>query len=97
MKPVYKCDYCSFMGAEEEVREYEQKCIENYDNKGCYTCKHRGKMIFRESDINKIKYECELGKDVPIGYVMKYCDLYERKEKEEYKDLVSGLFGGLFG
>lgn len=94
MKPVYKCDYCSFMGTEDEVKKHEPDCTENYDMKNCYTCKHRGKLSFKEKDI---KYECEVGKDIPVGCIIKYCDLYEQKEKSGYKDLVSGIFGGLFG
>ena len=26
MKPVFKCDYCSKMGTEEEIREHEFNC-----------------------------------------------------------------------
>ena len=29
MKPVYKCDYCSFMGTAEEVEKHEPQCMEN--------------------------------------------------------------------
>ena len=54
MKPVFKCDYCDKMGTEEEIREHEEKCTENYDKKSCYTCKHRGRLIME----NKLcKYE----------------------------------------
>lgn len=90
MKPVYKCDYCSFMGTEEEVREHEPHCHENYDMKSCHTCKNRGRMTTVE---NKIKYECEVGKDIPAGYIMKHCDLYKQKERSPYADLVSSMFG----
>ena len=37
MKPVFKCDYCQFMGTEEEVSEHEPKCFDNYDRRSCYT------------------------------------------------------------
>ena len=96
MKQVYKCDYCSFMGTEEEVREHEPNCHENYDMRSCYTCKNRGKMTMEES---KVKYECEVGKDIPAGCIMQHCDLYEQKEKSQYSDLISSMFGngGLFG
>ena len=93
MKPVFKCDYCSFMGTEEEVREHELTCTENYDMRSCYTCKGRGKMTMKDS---KIKYECEKGKKVPAGCIMKNCDLYEQKEKSPYGDLVKSMFGGFF-
>lgn len=66
MKPVYKCDYCSFMGTEEEVKEHEPNCNENYDMRSCYTCKNRGRAIFKKEDnINRVKYECDAGNDVP--------------------------------
>lgn len=94
MKPVYKCDYCSFMGTEEEVKEHEPKCTENYDMRSCYTCKNRGKLSMEGRNI---KYECKAGKNIPSGNIYQYCDLYERKEKSEYKDLISGIFGGLYG
>lgn len=91
MKQVYKCDYCSFMGTEEEVREHEPNCHGNYDMRSCYTCKNRGKLTMEES---KVKYECEVGKDVPAGCIIKYCDSYEQKEKSPYADLVRSMFGG---
>lgn len=95
MKPVYKCDYCSFMGTEEKVKEHEPNCQENYNNKGCYTCKNRGRAIFKEDGMNKIKYECDVGKDVPSGYIMKNCDLYEQKEKSKsiFGEFANNLFG----
>lgn len=91
MKPVYKCDYCSFMGTEEEVREHEPLCNENYDMKSCWTCKHRGKLTMEDE---LIKYECEAGNDIPAGKIFQYCDLYERKEKST---IYGGLFNSPFG
>ena len=93
MKPVFKCDYCKFMGTEEEVREHEPNCFDNFDMKSCLTCKNRGKLTMEES---KIKYECKKGRDVPAGKIYQNCDLYERKEKSQYGDIVDTLFGGLF-
>lgn len=94
MKPVYKCDYCSFMGTEEEVKQHEPVCHENYDMKGCYTCKNRGRLHMVEG---KIKYDCEAGKDIPVGMILTNCDLYDQKEKSPYSDLISSMFGGLGG
>lgn len=94
MKPVYKCDYCSFVGTEEEVKEHEPNCTENYDMRSCHTCKNRGRVIFKEDGMNKMKYECEAGKDIPEGCVINYCNLYEQKEKSLYGDLVRSMFGG---
>lgn len=91
MKPVYKCDYCSFIGTEDEVREHEPQCYENYDMKSCWSCKNRGKMTMEDK---LIKYECEAGKDVPAGNIFQYCDLYERKEKST---IYGGWFNSPFG
>ena len=93
MKPVYKCDYCSFMGTEEEVKEHEPKCTENYDMRSCYTCIHRGDVKVQN---NGIKYECKAGKDVPWDSVYKHCNLYEKKVKGEspYSDILASMFGG---
>lgn len=95
MKPVYKCDYCSFMGTEDEVREHEPQCYENYDMKSCWTCKHRGKMTMEDK---LIKYECEAGEDIPAGNIFQHCDLYERKESTKtFGGLSNNLFGSPFG
>ena len=96
MKPVYKCDYCDKMGTEEEIREHEEKCTENYDKKSCYTCKNKGKLTIE----NKLcKYECKAGKDIPAGSIYQFCELYERKESSgnSYKDFSDNFFGSLFG
>jgi len=92
MKPVYKCDYCSKMGTEEEIREHELTCMDNYDRKSCYTCQHRGKINM----VNKlVKYECAKEIDIPEGKIFEFCQSYERKDKSNglYDDLMTGLFG----
>lgn len=96
MKPVFKCDYCSKMGTEEEIREHEPKCIENYDRKSCYTCVHRKiSCIHNIKENNKtFVYECKADKEIPKGNIIEFCSQYERKEMPN--DLV-GLFGNLFG
>lgn len=91
MKPVFKCDYCKFMGTEEEVKKHEPVCMDNYDRKSCYTCIH--KKI--KTDNNKYLYVCKASKEVPEGSIFEFCPQYERKE-EKY-DLIGGLFSGLFG
>ena len=92
MKPVFKCDYCKFMGTEEEVKEHELTCMDNYDRKSCYTCQHRGKLNMVN---NLIKYECGKEIDIPEGKIFEFCKLYERKEKTDnpFNDLTRGLFG----
>jgi hypothetical protein len=95
MKPVFKCDYCQFIGTEEEVSEHEPKCFDNYDRRSCYTCAHRGQM----SMVNKlVKYECGKGIDVPEGKIYEFCNSYERKPKPDtpWLDATRGFFGGMF-
>ena len=91
MKPVFKCEYCKFMGTEEEVMKHETDCVDNYDKKSCHTCKHR-KTYFRTTTI----YECENGVDIPEGKMFENCGSYERKEKEHYTTTGS-IFGDIFG
>lgn len=86
MKPVFKCDYCSKMGTEEEIREHEPKCFDNYDRKSCYTCIHK---MYKSGN-----YECKAGKEIPEGNFFEFCESYERNKKHP---LMSNLFGDLFG
>ena len=90
MKSVFKCDYCEFMGTEEETREHELKCIDNYDRKSCYTCTHK-QLVSQEK---QWYYKCKLGKEIPVGKIFEFCTQYERKEKPEK---IKNLFGNLFG
>ena len=90
MKPVFKCDYCSKMGTEEEIREHEPKCTDNYDRKSCYTCTHK-KL---EPGDEQWFYKCKLGKEILEGKIFEFCPQYERKEKPE---TITNLFGDLFG
>lgn len=87
MKPVFKCDYCSHMGTEEEIKEHEITCIYNYDRKSCYTCTHK-KYASKG-------FECKNGITLPEGKIYEFCDSYERKE---HPNDFSGIFGDiLFG
>lgn len=91
MKPVFKCDYCSKMGTEEEIEKHELECFDNYDRKSCYTCTHKslGKVTN-----NMITYECKLGKEIPEGKIFEFCPQYERNENNH---IFTNLFGGIFG
>ena len=93
MKPVFKCEYCSKMGTEEEIREHEEQCTENYDKKSCHTCAHR------KLDMKCQWIECELGNEIPKGKIYVFCDTYKRKEesKTPYSDLINSMFGSSFG
>lgn len=88
MKPVFKCEYCSKMGTEEEIREHEPNCVDNYDKKSCDTCVHR------DINIQKQWYDCKLGVEISKGKIYLFCDTYERKEK--IND-IGDLFGNWFG
>lgn len=78
MKLVYKCDYCTQMGTEEEIKEHELQCVKNYDRKSCHTCVH--KQI--KSKDGQWFYECKLGKEFPVGSFMEFCAEYERNTTE---------------
>lgn len=91
MKPVFKCDYCEFMGTDEEVKEHEPVCRDNYDLKNCYTCQHRGKL---ESAEGGCRYQCNKGKDIPVNCILQFCPEYEREEKKT--DNISNIFGNIF-
>lgn len=89
MQPVFKCDYCKFMGTEEEVSKHESMCHENYDRRSCFTCKHR-------SNKNWNHYECGCGKEIPEGQIIEFCSQYERKEADHNNlvNIFSSMFGG---
>lgn len=90
MKPVFMCDYCDFMGTEEEVKEHEPKCYKNYDRKSCYTCIHQ--------KLNGLKgYKCDCGKEIPEGHIYEFCDTYEKVIRLNAESKLTDIFGGLFG
>lgn len=88
MKPAFKCDYCKFIGDEEQVKEHELNCMYNHDRKSCYTCTHR-----QFKGLNLIN--CDCGIEIPEGKIYEFCKSYERKDKINYD--VSNIFGSLFG
>ena len=97
MKPVFKCDYCNFMGTEEEVEKHEPKCMDNYDRKSCKTCVHRERTKY--TDDGGYVYECDKSINVPVNCVYEFCSEYERKEKNVLLNNLFpyGLFGGFRG
>lgn len=90
MKPVFKCDYCSQMGTEEEIKEHEQNCINNYSKRSCYTCEN--KMIRPASRGRCLK--CKLGKEIPNGSVIEFCEHYNKKKENQFPidDLIDIFF-----
>ena len=80
MKPVFKCDYCSQMGTEEEIKEHEQNCINNYSKRSCYTCKNKA---IRPASEKGWYLQCKLGKEIPSGSVIEFCEHYNKKEENQ--------------
>jgi hypothetical protein len=80
------------MGTEEDVKEHEIKCEENYDRRSCYTCKY--KELHCRNNIEEKSttwiYKCKLGKEIPEGKIFEFCPSYDRKEKPE------SIFGDIF-
>ena len=90
MKPVFKCEYCSKMGTEEEIKEHEPNCLDNYDKRSCYTCMHK-KIKTKDGECF---LECEAGCKIPKGKFFEFCTSYERKEKPEtIGDFFSDFLG----
>lgn len=89
MKQIFKCEYCTFMGTEEEVKAHEETCFNNYDKKSCWTCEHR-------KILNLKQLKCNIGKEVPENMIYENCEKYERKEGLKLDEDVSNLFGLLF-
>ena len=92
MKAVFKCDYCDFMGIEEEVKQHESECYSNYTLRSCTTCAHK-KNSYTTNSVLGLCYKCNCGIEIPEGKMMVSCKSYERKEN----DVLDSLFGGLFG
>ncbi len=78
------------MGTEDEIREHELECIDNYDRKSCYTCVHKR----TKSKEGKWFYECEVRCEIPEGKIFEFCPQYERNEKPI---TFANLFGNMFG
>ena len=92
MKPVFKCDYCNFMGTELEVKKHEPKCTENYTRRNCWTCQYRCIQ-----DLHHLK--CDVGREIPEDSIIEFCPQYRRKEKADwngkFNDIFSSMLGGL--
>lgn len=88
MRQIFKCEYCAFLGTEEEVIAHEKVCTSNYNRKSCYTCMHQ-------------KYKTGVGfscaKDIQIldGKINEFCECYEREKASDTS--LASLFGVLFG
>lgn len=91
MKQVFKCDYCEFMGTEQEVEKHEVECVNNYSRRSCYTCRHRG--------YQGLCFTCSNGVELPAGKLCEFCKQYDQEEKSTnpLDDLVNLMFGGKLG
>ena len=90
MKPVFKCEYCTFMGTEEEVKTHEDTCANNYDKKSCFTCQHREYLSLKQ-------IKCNAGKEIPENMIFENCEKYKRKEESNLNTSLGGLFGSFCG
>ena len=90
MKPVFKCDYCSFMGTEEEVKEHETKCVKNYTRRSCSTCRHQKYKTI-------MSFECTEGVEVPDNHIVEFCSKYNRREESDnpWNDIIDAMLGGV--
>ena len=88
MKPVFKCEYCDYIGIEKDVKEHEPKCTENYTRRSCYTCKHRG--------YTSLSFTCACGREIPEGKIYEFCPKYERETNpsDPLDDFMSLMLGG---
>ena len=89
MKPVFKCEYCDFMGTEEQVEKHEDTCFNNYNKRSCLTCKHKEIVKWNQ-------YGCKCGNNIPENQIYEFCRDYDREEQKETK-AFDDIFGGLFG
>lgn len=88
MKPVFKCDYCSHMGTEEDIKEHELTCLDNWTRKSCTTCQHKGLKSIKQ-------FSCACGIEIPENQMFENCGKYERKEKTDYD--LGNIFASMFG
>ena len=87
MKPVFKCDYCDFMGTEFDVEKHEVECPENYNRRSCFTCRHHG--------YEGLDFICGCGVELPAGKMCEFCPKYERGESSDpLGDFMNLMFGG---
>lgn len=72
MSPVYKCDFCNYIGTAEAVEAHEKVCKYNPTVKHCYTCVH---CTLRPGCFAELT-ECSLNDVVRSGLLE--CPVYEQ-------------------
>lgn len=87
MKQLFRCEYCTEVGTEEEIRAHEEGCLWNYTKKSCWTCKHAEKVLS--------KIRCTADKEISDGTYIEQCSSYEYDGKDHARSLKSP-FGSSF-
>ena len=90
MKQLFRCEYCTEVGTEEEIIKHEEECLYNYTKKSCWTCKHK------EGSFMTLK--CNAGVELESGKYMECCSKYAWDEKDytSKSTFAKILNGGLF-
>lgn len=87
MKLLFRCEYCTFIGVEEEVKAHEETCEKNYNKKDCFTCcTHR-------DDVSLTRITCNAGKELPSNTFMSNCENYKWDEELVPNVSFSNMFG----
>lgn len=88
MKPVFKCDFCDFMGVESDVKKHEIECTNNYTRRSCLTCRHRG--------YSSLNFTCYRDVELPAGKMREFCPKYEQEDvrKDPVEEFLELMLGG---
>ena len=87
MKQIFRCEYCTETGTEDEIREHEEACLWNYNKRTCYTCRH--------ADKNVMKITCAAGRELESGKYMEGCSAWEWDDRNHAaKSPWGNIFGG---
>ena len=91
MKALYKCDFCSTTGTQEEIYRHEAHCNHNPNRMTCSCCEN-GKIIFKDKNII---YKCKY-KDIPEGKQYINCDKFTLKKLPDgsIENIFSSFFSG---
>lgn len=86
MKQLFRCEYCTETGTEDEIREHEEACLWNYNKRTCYTCKHADRKV--------MKFTCNADRVIEEGKYIEGCGSWEYDEKNH---ATKNVFGDIFG
>lgn len=91
MISLYKCDYCNFIGSEEEVYKHENICEHNPSRLNCSSCQYSSFKTMKQ-------YKCTLRpeREIPENQEFINCpDHSIREYPHTMKDIMGNIFGGL--